>query len=91
MNTRFVGFVAFLVVTLASSAAFACPVCGASKAENDWAFGVTTLLLSFMPPLMFLFGVVFFVRAHKKAARRELEDLHSTPPLAGGPVQGSGG
>lgn len=64
----------FMVVTLASSAAMACPVCGTAKAENDWAFGVTTLLLSFMPPLMFLGGVVYIVRAHKRAARRELED-----------------
>lgn len=84
VSTRFVGFVAFLVVTLASSAAFACPVCGASKAPNDWAFGVTTLLLSCTPPLMFLFGVVFFVRAHKKAARRELEDANaaSSPSIS---------
>jgi hypothetical protein len=64
----------FVAVTLVSSAALACPVCGTAKAENDWAFGVTTLLLSFMPPLMFIGGVVYLVRAHKKAARRELAD-----------------
>lgn len=67
----------FVVVTLASSAAMACPVCGTAKSDNDWAFGLTTLLLSFMPPLMFLGGVVYIVRAHKRAARRELEDAAS--------------
>ena len=71
---------AFIVVTLASSAALACPVCGTAKSENDWAFGLTTLLLSFMPPLMFLGGVVYLVRAHKKAARRELEDARAGAP-----------
>ncbi len=71
----------FMIVTLASSAALACPVCGTAKAENDWAFGVTTLLLSFMPPLMFLGAVIFFVRAHKRAARRELDEASSISTL----------
>jgi hypothetical protein len=73
----------FLVVTLVSSAAFACPVCGTAKSENDWAFGVTTLLLSFMPPLMFLGGVIYFVRAHRRAARRDaLEDAQGAPSIS---------
>lgn len=67
----------FLVVALATDAALACPVCGTAKADNDWAFGATTLLLSFMPPLMFIGGVVYLVRAHKKAARRELDDARA--------------
>lgn len=68
----------FFVVALATEAALACPVCGTAKAENDWAFGVTTLLLSFMPPLMFIGGVVYLVRAHKKAARNGMSD--DVPP-----------
>lgn len=54
-----------------ADAASACPVCGTAKAENDWAFGLTTLLLSFLPPGMFIGGVVYLVRAHKKAERDE--------------------
>lgn len=73
MSLRAASVFVFLAVTLATEVALACPVCGTAKADNDWAFGVTTLLLSFMPPLMFIGGVVYLVRAHKKAARRELE------------------
>lgn len=58
-----------VVVMLVANAALACPVCGANKSENDWAFGLTTVLLSLMPPAMFAGIVVFFVRAHRRAAR----------------------
>lgn len=71
-------FVAFVVVMLTASAAFACPVCGGAKAENDWAFGVTTLILSVMPPLFFGGIIAFFVRAHRKAQREEASNI-STP------------
>ena len=58
-----------VLVMLAAAESWACPVCGTAKAENDWMFGVTTLLLSFVPIVLFG-GIVFFVvRAHKKAAR----------------------
>lgn len=67
--------VAFVATMLAANEAFACAVCGTAKSENDWAFGLTTALLSFLPPLIFG-GIVFFiVRAHKKARREEI----STP------------
>ena len=67
--------VAAVVALFGASDALACAVCGTAKAPNDWAFGLTTALLSFMPPLIFG-GIVFFiVRAHKKARRDEI----STP------------
>lgn len=59
------------LVMLGASEAFACAVCGTARAPNDWAFGLTTALLSFLPPTIFG-GIVFFiVRAHKKARREE--------------------
>lgn len=66
---------ACVAVVFGADAALACPVCGTAKAENDWAFGLTTLVLSFMPPAMFVAGVVYLVRAHKKAAREEADEL----------------
>jgi hypothetical protein len=49
----------------------ACAVCGSSKSPNDAAFGVTTLILSLLPPVMFGIGLFFVIRAHKKAANSE--------------------
>lgn len=59
------------LVLLRSSTALACAVCGTAKAPNDWAFGLTTALLSFLPPLIFGSIVFVIVRAHKKARRDE--------------------
>lgn len=67
-----------VAVAFASRDAFACAVCGTAKSPNDWAFGLTTVVLSFMPPLIFA-GIVFFIaRAHKKARRDESATI-STP------------
>ena len=60
-----------ICLVLGSSTTFACPVCGASKAENDWAFGITTLVLSTLPPLIFGGLVAFFIRASRKRQREE--------------------
>ena len=49
-----------------------CAVCGASKADNDWAFGVTTLVLSLLPPVLFGVAMFFIVRAYR---RRQAEDV----------------
>jgi hypothetical protein len=49
----------------------ACAVCGSSKSDNDLAFGVTTLVLSLLPPVLFGLGLFFVIRAHKKAAKSE--------------------
>jgi hypothetical protein len=51
---------------LAAAPSLACAVCGTQKSENDWAFGLTTVVLSLLPPAIFG-GIVFFiVRAVKK-------------------------
>ena len=57
-------------LALAQSLA-ACAVCGSSKAENDLAFGITTLVLSVLPPILFGVGLFLILRAHKKARREE--------------------
>lgn len=70
--------VAIVAAMLASPSALACAVCGTGKQPNDWAFGLTTALLSFLP-LMIFGGIVFFiVRAHRKARREEAASI-STP------------
>ena len=72
------GLLAASPALLASNEALACAVCGSAKAPNDWAFGLTTALLSFSPPLIFGCIVFVIVRAHKKAKRDESATI-STP------------
>ncbi len=69
--------VVVLVTALAASPSFACAVCGGAKSDNDWAFGITTLILSGLPPILFAAGMFFIIRAHRRAAR---EDASILPP-----------
>lgn len=62
----------------------ACAACGTQKAENDWAFGLTTVFLSLLPPLL-LGGFVFFiVRMSRRAARGEEQQLAGPAALEEG-------
>jgi len=62
---------AFVValVLLTASQALACAVCGGAKSDNDWMFGLTTLILSISPPVLFGVAIFFIVRAQRKSAR----------------------
>jgi hypothetical protein len=70
-NATALVLVAVTAVLMGAGDALACPVCGTAKAPNDWAFGLTTVLLSIAPPLIFAGIVTFVVRAHRRARRAE--------------------
>jgi heme/copper-type cytochrome/quinol oxidase subunit 2 len=72
--------VVVVVALTAAQPSWACAVCGAAKAENDWAFGVMTIVLSLLPPSMFVALVVYFVRSHKK--NEAAGDDHRGPSIA---------
>lgn len=67
------------VVLVAAEPAWACAVCGTQKTENDWAFNLSTLFLSLLPPAMMGGLVYFLVRAVRKNARDQEETSVSTP------------
>jgi hypothetical protein len=52
------------------SAAWACPVCGAPGASNEWAYVAMTVVLSLLP-LGFMGGVGWWIYQHVKAASVE--------------------
>lgn len=72
-----IGAAAALLAVLVAAPAWACAACGTQKAENDWAFGLTTLFLSLFPPLLLAGLVAFLVRSSRRAARDEL--THDAP------------
>jgi hypothetical protein len=72
--------VAAVFALLLAHPAIACAVCGGAKADNDWAFGITTLILSVLPPILFGCFVFYIVRAYRKSAREEAAAANISTP-----------
>ena len=49
------------------SVAHACSVCGVAKEQSEWAFILTTAILTFVP-LIFIFTVVMYFKRHWEKA-----------------------
>lgn len=52
-------FILFTLLMMAHKSAFACAVCGFSNEKSQWAFIVTTGILTVVP-LCFIGGVIYY-------------------------------